>query len=61
MRKSAKLSDGHFLTKLYDLTSICEGIDDDTEEKAAGGGGGGVGGSNNPFRVAVAMLLYRLD
>ena len=50
--------DDNLLSQLYDLTSICEGIDgdDDKDEKGPGGGGGG---SKNPFRVAVAMLLYR--
>ena len=50
--------DDNLLSQLYDLTSICEGIDggdDDKDEKGPGGGGG----SKNPFRVAVAMLLYR--
>ena len=52
------LMDDNLFSQLYDLTSICEGIDgdDDKDEKGPGGGGGG---SKNPFRVAVAMLLYR--
>ena len=54
--RKEQVADDNLLSQLYDLTSICESIDgdDDKDEKGPSGGG-----SKNPFRVAVAMLLYR--
>jgi hypothetical protein len=48
--------------KLYDLTALCENTkkEEVEEEEIKDEGSSGEGEGNNPFRVAVGMLLYRV-